>query len=133
VPTGCAVAYVGPWGFRLLAPLHRRMTSAGRLSWCAIARTVYQHRGQPAPHHPGQATTATPAPLPALVDLLTTWQLWTYRDHLTQQIAQACRVNTLSRQLITVPSVTAVEALSANHQLTTLLLGGAAPRHPSRP
>src|SRR5436305_6665104 len=28
------------------ALLHRRMTSSGRLSWCAIARTVYQHRGQ---------------------------------------------------------------------------------------
>jgi hypothetical protein len=25
------------------ALLHRRMTSSGRLSWCAIARTVYRH------------------------------------------------------------------------------------------
>jgi hypothetical protein len=28
---------------RSKALLHRRMTSSGRLSWCAIARTVYRH------------------------------------------------------------------------------------------
>lgn len=84
-----------------------------------------------APHDSGRGTTATPAPpVPALVDLLTTWQLWTYRDQLTQQIAQARqahhtdRVITLTRQLNAAPSVTALEALAAHHQLITLLLGG---------
>ena len=84
----------------------------------------------PTPHNPDQGITATPAPpVPPLVDLLTTWQRWTYRDHLTQQIAAArqahdtARVITLTRQLDTAPHVTALEALAANHQLTTLLLG----------
>jgi hypothetical protein len=85
----------------------------------------------PAPPNSDRETTATSAPpVSALVDLLTTWQLWTYRDHLIQQIAAARqahdthRVFTLTHQLNTAPGVTALKALAANHQLTTLLLDG---------
>ena len=85
----------------------------------------------PAPHKPGPETTTIPAPpLPTLVNLLTTWQLWTYRDHLAQQIAaarqahDAHRVFLLTRQLDAAPSVTALKALAANHRPTTLLLAG---------
>ena len=88
----------------------------------------------PPPHNPNHQTPATPAPLvPTLVDLLTTWQLWTYRTQLTQQIAAArqahdtARVSTLTHQLTTTPRVTALDALAANHQLSTWLLGGQGP------
>jgi hypothetical protein len=45
-------------GGDISAQLHRRMTSSGRLNWCAIARTVYQHRHQASP---GSASHQTPS------------------------------------------------------------------------
>ena len=84
----------------------------------------------PALHDLNAGNTATPPPpLPSLVDLLSTWQLWSYRDRLTHQIAQAhqardtTRVTTLTHRLNTTPpGVGALEALAANHQLATLLI-----------
>ena len=84
----------------------------------------------PALHDLGPENTATPPPpLPSLADLLSIWQLWSYRDRPTHQIAQVRqardtnRVTTLTHRLNTAPpGVGALDALAANHQLATLLI-----------
>lgn len=80
-------------------------------------------RGQPL------SSSAHPASQsPSVVKLLSTWRAWSYRERLTHKIAEACRVGntdrvqTLTRGLDAVAVVGPLDALTANHELASLLL-----------
>lgn len=81
-----------------------------------MVTSVPQHSGQPST---ASARAGRSADHLAAIDRC---------DHLTQQIAAACqahdtgRVSALTRELRTASGVTALEALAANHQLTTQVL-----------
>ena len=86
----------------------------------------------PALHEIGPGNTASPRPpLPSLVGLLRTWQIWSYRDSLTRKIADAReagdtdQVQGLTRRLNAEPAdVGPLDALAANHELISLLEAG---------
>ena len=65
---------------------------------------------------------------PSVVELLNTWQAWSYRERLTDKIVEARgvgdadRVQTLTRSLNAVAVVGPLDALAANHELASLLL-----------